>query len=225
MEIIIAMFIAVLGWLPSHILTIRAQNKNFLNNIMNTARIDIIDSIKKYEDCLYEINGIFLHLKLQTIVEQKISLNWNEKISEIREIFKQGSSGYKMIVKLEGYEVLFPKTAECRISLLERQKKIDKFCQLFLVEIQKASFMQTDKPKAMEQRKKIIEKGIIDANIIFEQIFLMEDLKIYFQNFCLSKFTGHKIPERKPLDPSAPRLIQDEKGDLILVEKEKTLNK
>jgi len=43
---------------------------------------------------------------------------------------------------------------------------------------------------------------------------LMEDLRIYLQNLCLSSFTGNKIPERKPKKSSLPRLVQDEGENL-----------
>lgn len=42
MEIIIGIVIAIIGWIASHILSFRAQNKIFLNQIINNARNDIV---------------------------------------------------------------------------------------------------------------------------------------------------------------------------------------
>jgi hypothetical protein len=48
MEIIIAVTIAVIGWLVNHLLTIRAQEKSFINEVKNTARSDITNSLRDF---------------------------------------------------------------------------------------------------------------------------------------------------------------------------------
>ncbi|MGB2803502.1 MAG: hypothetical protein WBD64_01225 [Candidatus Zixiibacteriota bacterium] len=57
-----------------------------------------------------------------------------------------------------------------------------------------------------------------------EQQALVEDLRLYLQNLCLSSFTGNRIPERKPEDSFLPRLVEDKDGNLriVAIKKEKS---
>ena len=124
----------------------------------------------------------------------------------------------KWVFCLEEYEVLFPKTAECRKDLLERHRKIQKYLDSFLQDLQ-SDFV---KPVALEQRKDAIEKAKSNIGVVDDQLSLMEDLRIYLQNLCLSSFTGNKIPERKPEDLSLPRLVQDKRGNLHIIMSQNT---
>ena len=50
MEIIIAVSIAVIGWIANHMFSLRAQRKSFLNEIINSARKEISLSLQEYID-------------------------------------------------------------------------------------------------------------------------------------------------------------------------------
>ncbi len=190
-DIIIVMSIAVAGWFFTYKFTIKAQNKIFLNNIMNTARIDIIDSINKYQDCLYKTKVIFVNLRFSIVhalvvnkltESQKLTFNWNEKILEIKEIFESSiTSSHEVINKLEEYEILFYKTKECRIGLLEKHKAVRNFFDCLLNEMEIANTPLES--RMIENIKSVLENYLEKDSLVFDQTPLMNDLKIYFQNF------------------------------------------
>jgi len=216
--VIIAVFIAVAGWIVAHALTIRAQNKHFITQVINDARLDITRAIRDYQDWLSKVQTTIFTLPLNIICQEEgFSRQWSLKIAELIELFYRDRSALKWIFCLEEYEILFPTTAECRKHLLDRQTQIQQFLHSFLRELQ-STFLD---PAALEHRKKAIDKAQKNVGIVADQIGLMEDLRIYLQNLCLSSFTGYKIPERKPEDLSVPRLVQNQRGNLQIKENQK----
>lgn len=210
MEIILAVTIAVLGWIITHILTIRAQNKSFINQVINDARLEISKAIRDYQDWLNKIHVIITSSSFDIVIEESgFSVNWSQKITEFKNKIYSDKSNLQWGYRLEEYEILFPKTAKCRKSLLDRHTQVQDYIYSFLQQL----LEQT----SLDKRKKFIEKAQKGSDILFDQIALMEDLRIYLQNLCLSSFTGNKIPERKPEDLSVPRLIEDNKGYLQIV--------
>jgi len=93
---------------------------------------------------------------------------------------------------------------------LNRHKQIREYLDSFLRDFQDS----LARLSILGQLKKVIERAQKDVGIVVDQSALMQDLLIYFQNTCISSFTGNKIPERKPEDLSLPRLVQDKKGIL-----------
>ncbi len=220
MEIIIAVIIAVLGWIFTHALTIRAQNKNFINQVIDHARIEITKAIRDYQDWLGAVNVEIFNIDYKFILEeQNFSVDWLKKRAELGELFFSGRSALEWIFRLEEHEILFPKTAKCRKDLVVRQEQILEYLRSFLHELPSGF----GKPPDFNQRKKGIKKAQNDAGIIVDQLALMEDLRIYLQNLCLSSFTGNKIPERRPKKSSLPRLVQDERGDLQIMVMQNTI--
>ena len=55
-QIIIAVMIAVTGWIITHRLNIKANDKSFLNQIVNHSRVEIIKAIHEYDDWLRKVN-------------------------------------------------------------------------------------------------------------------------------------------------------------------------
>lgn len=211
MEIIVAVIIAVSGWIIAHVLTIRAQNKNFINQVVNDARLEITKAIRDYQDWLgnvhFEILSSSCNVDLQ---EHGVPVDWLQKRNHLTNTFFSDRRAVEWIFRLEEYEILFSETAECRKDLGCRQNQIVEYLGSFLQELP-SGFMG---PEALEQRKKAIEKAQSNAEIVIEQLGLMEDVRIYLQNLCLSSFTGNKIPERKPKKLSLPRLVRDKRGNL-----------
>ena len=74
---------------------------------------------------------------------------------------------------------------------------------------------------ATEGLSSSLEHAKIKTNDLLDQIALTEDLRIHFQNKCLSEITGNKIPQRKPKDVNLPVLIADAKGNLLISEAKK----
>jgi len=214
MEIIVAVIIAVVGWILTHWLTIKAQNKNFINRVVNDARLEIRKAIRDYQNWLSKVGTTILTLDIPVILQEEgISANWRQRIDELGKLFYRDSSTFKWALRLEEYEILFPKTAECRKDLLGWHTRIRTYLDSFLRELE-SGFPNA---VALPQRKKAIEKAKNGLGIVFDQEALMEDLRIYLENLCLSSFTGSKIPERKPGDSSAPRLVQGKNGLLTIV--------
>jgi hypothetical protein len=213
MAVIIAVIIAVLGWIITHALTIRAQNKNFINQVINHARIQITEAIRDYQDWLNKVHVKISAASFDVVLEEQgVSVDWWKKIAEFREELLTDRSSSRWILRLEEYEIIFPETAECRRDLLDRQRQIRKYLGLFLKELLSGSI----DPAALQKRKKATEKAEEDSEIVLDQLALMEDLRIYLQNRCLSSFTGNKVPERNPEDLSLPRLVKDENGNLLI---------
>jgi hypothetical protein len=208
---IIALVIAISGWIVTYIFTIRAQNKNFINQVINHARIEITRAIRDYQDWLGAVHVEIFNIDYKFILEeQNFSVDWLKRRAELGELFFSGRSALEWIFRLEEHEILFPKTAKCRKDLVVRQEQILEYLRSFLHELPSGF----GKPPDFNQRKEAIKKAQNNAGIIVDQLALMEDLRIYLQNLCLSSFTGNKIPERKPKKSSLPRLVQDEGGNL-----------
>jgi hypothetical protein len=211
MQVIFAVIVAVLGWVVTHILTIRAQNKNFLNQVVNRARLEITRAIREYQDWLGTVHIKVVGLSLDVVAqEQGFPVDWFQKISTLREIFFADKSVSNWVLCLEEYEILFPETAECRKDLLDRQREIQKYLGAFLEHL----ILVPKNLTGTEKLKKTIEQAQNDVQLVVDQLAMMEDLRIYLQNRCLSSFTGNKIPERKPEDMSLPRLVQNKSGML-----------
>lgn len=200
-------FIVVVGWIVAYLFNVRAQNKLFKNQVLNDARREIVAAIRDYEDWLGHVHVEILSHQLDLTMEgYGFPPNWQQKMFAFRELAVSGK-WIPWLTRLEEHEILFPETHECRAQLMNRQETIrEKITD---------PLMMTVSP---EQWKSAMEKVKNDKNILFDQITLMEDLRNHIQNICLSSITGNKIPERKPLDPSYPRISLDPRGNLQVIE-------
>jgi hypothetical protein len=208
---IIALIIAISGWIVTYIFTIKAQNKNFMNQVVNDARLRITKDIREYQNWLGKVDTKINALSFSIIVEEQgRHVDWQDQTAKLREIFFSDKAVSKWILSLEEHEILFPETAGCRMDLLDRQREIQRYLGLFLEKLQCVSVI----PGAAEERKRCIEQAKSKSELLYDQLALMEDLRIYLQNRCLRSFTGNKIPERKPEDMSLPRLVQNKSGML-----------
>ncbi len=219
---IIALIIAISGWIVTYIFTIKAQNKNFINQVINHARIEIIKVIRDYQDWLGTVQ-IAIHSSSYNVIlqEQGLSVDWRQKRAQLTDTLFSDRKAVEWIFRLEEHEILFPNTAECRKELVDRQHQINEYLRLF-VEKLPSGF---GKPLDFDKRKRAIEKALKNDKILFDQMALMEDLRVYLQNLCLSSFTGNKIPERKPKKLSLPRLGQDKRGNLQIIVTQNTKTK
>ncbi|MCL6611193.1 MAG: hypothetical protein K6T66_06610 [Peptococcaceae bacterium] len=200
-EGIIAVFIAVLGWLITYRLNVKAQRKAFLNQIQNSARLDITKALRDYQGWLTEMIG-----KSNNLYDVLYTVHLNDafvaqQLSETRKSFNDAlcaptSTGWVII--LEEYETLFPETRKARVQLLEKHREIKD---------ELVNYSRDNKKK-------------IDINLMLDQVALIEDLRIYIQNNTLGEITGNTIPEREPKDPRLPKLVYY-KGQLEIIEEHK----
>jgi hypothetical protein len=213
---IIALVIAVIGWIITYLFSIRAQNENFVNQVKNNARLEIVKSIREYQDWLGKVQVALMSLGYNIVLqESNLQVDWFKTMVELQELFSTQVNLFRWMYLLEEYEILFPKTKEARCFLIEQDGKIGNFLNECLYELRSniADF---------DELKRIVERIGKDSNeILANQIALMQDLLVYLQNLCLSSFTHHIIPERKPQDLSLPRLVSDKKGNIKITGKNK----
>jgi hypothetical protein len=230
MEIIIAAIVAVVGWvlvvsgwIITDILTIRAQNKNFKNQIINNARLDLTKAIADYQDWLggasNAVCGVNVAIALQERgIPADCVQNWLQKHTELSALFFSDRRSDEWMFRLIEHRILFPKTYGCMDELADRQRRITKHLSSFLDELPSGLEKRPD----LENRKKAMEKvqnSCIDS--LTSQGALMWDLRNYLQNLCLSTLTGNKVPMREA-GKSPEVLVEDERGNLRVVTAEAT---
>jgi len=212
-QVIVAVLIAVTGWIITHVLSIRVQNKNFKNVVMNNARLDIMKAIRDYQDWLMKVATAITMLPVMVTVDEKkiMAVNWSEKLLELGDLFykHKGKPSVNWIYRLEEYDILFPSLRDCRLALGNLNLTIGHF----LEQLTSNLIANATLDKANE-RKESITKASDNVGIVYDQIFLMQDLMVILQDICLSSITKNKIPERKPEDPNAVRLIKGKNGKI-----------
>jgi len=209
-QVIVAVLIAVTGWVVTHLLYIRAQNKNFINTVINNARLEIMKSIRDYEDWLIAIGSAINVLPLNTTLEEKniAPVDWVIKLIELNSLFYKNAGAYNWLYSLEEYDILFPRIRECRMGLFQRQKAIQDYLHDFI-----DNLSINLGPEKANERKKVIEKAVENVAIIFDQVGLLQDLRIILQDICLGSITKNKIPERDLKDhPTTVRIIKGKNG-------------
>ena len=213
MEIIVAVTIAVVGWVITHLLTIRAQSKAFLKQVLNQARIDIMGTLRDYQDWLSEVSNAINSINVDiALCELGIPVDWLQKHTQFIKLFFSGKRSSEWSFRLVEYQILFPKTAECLADLAKRNIEITKYLSSFMDKLPTG----LDKLQEFEQRKKAITKAQEELRIVTEQSALMYDLQNYLQNLCFSALTGNKIPERRPSE-GLLRLAEDKEGNLRVI--------
>ena len=220
-EIIVVIVIAVFGWIATYRLSVKAQEKSFRNQILNSARLDITKAIRDYQKWLSRFESLTAEVSYAIILQENgRSINWMETIKKIRDELYSDPSFMNWVMYLEEYELLFTVTPECRHQLLKRHNQVNEVIHSFVKELISAGF----KPEALEIRKKALKEADKNLPIRIGQLVLMEDLLIYLQNYSLSSITGKRKPEREPKDPSLPRLYTDKKGYLQFRERSNMFN-
>lgn len=215
---ITALIVSALGWMVTYRYTVKAQNKNFINQVINDARIQIARAIRDYQDWLMSVKFALANARVEIVIQQQHYLqedwvrNWSLKRRELKELFFSDRRALEWGFRLGEHTILFPKTSKCGEDLLNRQHQIHEHLDSFLQKLPTGY----EKPQELEQCKKVVEKTRENDMIIADQLALMGDLRNYLQNLCLSSLTGNRIPERRP-KISAPVLIVDEAGNLQIV--------
>ncbi|TCL32455.1 hypothetical protein EV210_12120 [Anaerospora hongkongensis] len=214
-SVVVGAFIAVLGWGISHIFTLRAQRKKFLDDIRNNSRIEISKALKEYINWLsllyaYIIN---LEIKLGRMRTMNIPIDWNADHEKFLEIRPEAPDSWDWLI--EEYRIIFPETAGVRVILSRRQYEIQEAICWF----NNVFWKHPVEPDNLMQHRINNFKLLWDwRTYIEDQICLVIDLQIYLQNRALSEIAGIKIPARTPSDPSVCRIITSLNGNLIVVD-------
>ena len=224
MEIIVVMIIAVAGWVVTHFLTIRAQNKAFLNQVLNQARIDIVGTLRDYQDWLSEvlnaICGINVDIALMETCMSTVGLNysenaehWIQKSTQFSKLFFSDRCSTEWSFRLIEYQILFQQTKTCIDDLINHGGQIIPCLNSFLDSLPSG----LEKTPDLESIKKAIKEAQGKSmDIITEESALIYDLMSHLQNFCFAALTGNKIPERRPAKGRL-RLAEDKDGNLRVV--------
>lgn len=201
-EVVLPLIIIVLGWLANHKLSIKAQEKKFLNDIKNEARLKISESIREYQEWLSEVETYFTTLDF-TLNKPKIGLeiDWQDEYERYRKITTPATHSWNWL--LEEYRILFPETAKVRVILQRRNFEISQMILWFSMQFWQHNDLENDIPNKfliLNEMKKWL-------NYISDQSCLVYDLRIYLQNRTLKEITGNSVPERKPLDKRFCRVV------------------
>ena len=202
---IIAVTIAVLGWLATHWLSLKANEKAFRNQITNDARLQVTRAIRDYQDWLSAVLAFVgglpnreQALAILQVPYQK-TLYW-ERLSELR----LDPRAFAWAQQLEEHEILFAQTRQCRIDLLAIERRLEEGLE-HLVQ----GLVGTP-----EERLSSVDSVQQYHAVVSDQLALTYDLAVHLQNYCLSALTGRVVPERAPLEPTHPHLATDRNGDL-----------
>lgn len=214
MEIIIGISIAVAGWLANHFLSIRAQNKSFMNQIINNARIELNESIKEYIKWLDDILKAFVNINMTVNPyfgrkRHELDDNYSVVLTEFFKLLDRYFLHPPFINRLVEYETLFPQMKDARIYLNRQHNN------LYI------HFRQTmDKYKAENITSEKLREltDAFKSELVSAQDIALNDLLICIQNITIGKITGNKLEH--PIYPTekSSRIMTDENGNLIIVE-------
>jgi hypothetical protein len=129
-EIIIAVSIAVLGWIITHWFNRKAQKEQLINSIKNEARLDITYSLREYQKWLSGIKNLDSFIVTLDFTRDEIEIN-KELIKDVAEQVKRGCHelNFEESIlwkhRLEEYEILFPKTIKLRKEMNVRDRYIN----------------------------------------------------------------------------------------------------
>jgi hypothetical protein len=209
MEIIIAVLIAVVGWITNHILSLKAQRKNFLNQILNNARSEISQSIQEYIDWLNELvqhHANLLIIKEYSFGRNKLEDDYSIQLRELRKTVKKIFLDPKFISKLGEYETILPETKEVRNYL--RKKHIELFLNY------ESNSSKEDK---LDYDRFVKTIKNLQFELVGAQQIAVRDLLICIQNLTLGKITGHfQEPVLYPM-MKHPRIVFEKKYRLKIV--------
>lgn len=156
--VIIAALIAVLGWSVTHRHNIEAQNRLFLNQVTDRARLDVTDAIREYQDWLKDL------LSMTFITELTLSdhhqLPPPERVDQFVIDTMNNKKKEKWLVRLEDYEILFDKMVNCRIQLDKRHAALYKLLADFVAMLEATPTPAEKNVKALTQSidQKVLEQ-------------------------------------------------------------------
>lgn len=200
---IISMLIVVAGWFFTYYFNNKVQDRRLKNDITNTARKEITQASREYQEWLNHIHSHLLWVKNSSFANQEIMSNFDKWNS----LYSRSPSAWN--TTLENYAILFPETQKVRVQLQDRDIEIGQM--LLGIHEKFLAARYTGKIDGLMGLLNQVQDNPLDY--ISDQICLMIDLNTYLQNKCLGEITGNAIPARLPRDPMLP-LIEMNDGML-----------
>lgn len=197
--------VSVIGWFAVFRANNHIQNRKMKYDISNTARIEIIKGIRDYQNWLSKVNQAIA-------IRNELPLSPNETVvvlgglnslhyENIKSLYDNKPEEWNQ--RLEDYQIVFPETAKIRVQLQDRA-----------IDIESALYGIWDSlslPIA-----EVVSRCEVLSQVLLDQACLFEDLRIHFQNACLSTIYGNKIKNREP-QVGSPKVIEGNKGLLEIL--------
>ena len=200
---IISLLLTSVGWFVNSWLNARTQKGALINSLTNDARIKLTDAIRNFHAWCASINASVGGMPADDITSFGRTIEHHDR--RIRELLELTSNSRTLdwLQRMEEYEPLFPGTAAIRIELLH---KVGAACD----SARKLAELHTPGSPPPQ-----IDRDRFQAEI-YDLVALSWDLLVFIQNESIGRITGNKIPQREPPDPTAVRLIADDRGCLVI---------
>ena len=197
-----AAVIGVVGWLVtalSWMVAQRGQRRLFVHQVKNAARLEIVEAIRERQANVRAISASLLRLTMEHRLGGFAWVEWIEHVQPL--IGRPPDSGLQWIHLLEQYEVLFPKSADCRRQLVDRHLTlVEDLSRWWLVVLSDERGIE-----CVQQAKELV--GRLET-----ETALFDDLLVYLQNSALGDAVGLHVEFRKPKDSQAPRIVVAKDG-------------
>jgi hypothetical protein len=195
--------VASTGWYVSH----RNQKNLFRIQVRNTARGEIVSALRKRQDYISKLSNIIAPL----VIGWKDGSStfwgegrWRDAVSKYASLNSDDAALW--ILRLEEYEVVFPKTTKCRLELVGRSIETTTDIAQFFIALREP---------ATRHDAIVSAEGLHDR--LEDENALTEDLLIYVQNEALGSVFGVRAPFRRPPDQRVVRIVVGAGGNLEIV--------
>lgn len=191
-QVIFGILIAIVGWFCTYYFNNRVQDRRLRNDILNTARKEITQDIRNYQEWLTN-----LYVQLSSIRD---STDWQKTRQDCYALFFQKNDAWER--STEDYLILFQEMRVAREKLSTRHWEIK---GMLISRYAHINYAYQSKDDSL--RRELGESLEPLSKFISDQCNLMQDMMIYLQNRCLGEITGNKATKRQPQDPYRPQII------------------
>lgn len=194
--------IAVLGWLASHGLAIRAQRIAFVNQIRDNARIQIGEAFKEYEDWCSTLSARLAGLEYAFAGNMPPweEDRWSKEITDLLDLVKQ-DVGLRWVFALEENDILFPRLTRARRQLVDRNAGMLGDVHRLLASLWYPARRQ---------------EGAKEARLLAESVRELGALGVYMhiavQNVTLAPILHRRVTMPAPRDVELVRLVERGRG-------------
>ena len=213
------------GWFVSARFSEKAQERLFLHDIINAARLDLAEQIRVEQTWISDLYGLGFKFRLALdsarlsptpptplqapLAAQREQLEWlNHNASARASLYRNQGPGRMLTMRLEEYELLFPETRHVRMQLNCRRRDIVNLYTRLVGDI-------------MYPARREAAVAAIEARVSEDMDYsaVLQDLLGHIQSASLGRITGGSIPPRAPQDPNLPLMVMREDGQLHIVER------